>query len=69
MKNIINYTAIAGLAMGLMASNDVMAEGNEPYASSGMAASHMVLDEASSIIWEGSKIVGGKHVGTIIHKA
>jgi polyisoprenoid-binding protein YceI len=65
MKNLINYITIMGLALVLMASNYIIEEGNEPNTSSKMATSHVVLDEASSIIWEGSKIVGGKHVGTI----
>ena len=65
MKNLINYVTLMGLALVLMASDYIIDEGNAPGASSGMAASHMVLNEASSIVWEGSKIVGGKHVGTI----
>jgi polyisoprenoid-binding protein YceI len=65
MKNLINYMTLIGLALVLMASDVILDEGNESTTSSGMAASHVVVDEASSIIWEGSKIVGGKHVGTI----
>lgn len=65
MKKLINYVTLLSLALVLMASNYILDEGNEPYASSGLVASHVVLDKASSIIWEGSKIVGGKHVGTI----
>jgi hypothetical protein len=65
MKKLINYVTLLGLALVLMASNYILDEGNESYASSGMVTSHVVLDKASSIIWEGSKIVGGKHVGTI----
>ena len=65
MKKLINYITLLGLTPVLMASSNTSDEGNEPYTSSGMVTSHVVLDEASSIIWEGSKIVGGKHVGTI----
>ncbi len=65
MKKLINYVTLLGLAPVLMASNYTTDEENEPYSSSGKVMSHLVLDEASSIIWEGSKIVGGKHVGTI----
>jgi polyisoprenoid-binding protein YceI len=68
MKNLINYITLVGLALVLMASNFITDDGNEPNKSSGMPAGHMVLDEASSIIWEGSKIVGGKHIGTIAMK-
>jgi polyisoprenoid-binding protein YceI len=65
MKNLINYITLIGLALVLMASSYVLEDESEYGKSSEMAASHVVLDEASSIIWEGSKIVGGKHIGTI----
>ena len=68
MKNLINYLTLAGLALVLMASTYILDEGSEPYTSSENAASHVVLDEASSLIWEGSKIIGGKHVGTLAIK-
>lgn len=68
MKNLINYITLLGLALVLMASNFIIDEGNELNTSSGMVANHVILDEASSIVWEGSKIVGGKHVGTIAIK-
>ena len=70
MKNLINYVTLIGLALVLMASGYITEDGSRPYASSETATSHMVLNEASSIQWEGSKIVGGKHVGTIaIHES
>jgi polyisoprenoid-binding protein YceI len=68
MKNLINYITLGGLAMVLMASTYILDDGNEPYTSSENSASHVVLDEASSLIWEGSKIIGGKHVGTLAIK-
>ncbi len=65
MKKLINFISLGGLAVVLMASTYILDEGNEPSSSSASAVSHVVLDEASSLIWEGGKIIGGKHAGTL----
>lgn len=65
MKNLISIATLGVLAMVLMASSLIIKEGNEGSAPSGMMVNHVVMDEESSVIWEGSKITGGNHAGTL----
>lgn len=68
MKNLINYITLGGLAIVLMASSYVLDEDNETSTNTGTSANYMVMDEASSLKWEGGKIIGGKHMGTLSMK-
>ncbi len=65
MKSIINIATLGALALVLMASSYIVEGGKENSVNSGMTINHVVMNNESSVIWEGSKIAGGNHVGTL----
>jgi polyisoprenoid-binding protein YceI len=64
MKNLMRTGVLAIAGVALMSAN-INEEGMNRRSSSGKMMTHKVIDRESSVVWEGSKITGGSHTGTM----